>query len=83
MPRTRRQTPGGYVYHPLNRAVARLPLFQKDADYHAFLRILDEAQARYPIRTPADAQSLNIQPLTPIPPRCCAGRRSAGVGPCP
>jgi putative transposase len=50
MPRSRRQCPGGYVYHALNRAVARLPLFQKDADYDAFLRVMDEARQLYPIR---------------------------------
>jgi putative transposase len=38
------------VYHALNRAVARLPLFQKDPDYEAFLRVLDEARAAFPIR---------------------------------
>ena len=32
--------PDGYVYHDLNRAVARLPLFQKDADFDAFERVL-------------------------------------------
>src|ERR1700736_6577452 len=31
-----RTAPGGYVYHALNRSVARLPLFQKDVDYDAF-----------------------------------------------
>jgi len=50
MPRSRRQTPGGYVYHALNRAVARLPLFKKDRDYEAFFRVLDEALDRHPIR---------------------------------
>ncbi len=50
MPRSRRCAPGGYVYHALNRAVARLPLFQKDRDYDAFLRVLDEARRRHPIR---------------------------------
>ena len=43
MPRSARQTPGGYVYHALNRATARLKLFRKAADYGAFLRVLDEA----------------------------------------
>jgi putative transposase len=38
------------VYHALNRAVARLPLFPKDRDYDAFLRVLDEARQRHPIR---------------------------------
>jgi putative transposase len=50
MPRTRRQAPGGYAYHTLNRAVARLPLFRKDKDYEAFRNVLDEARAAFPIR---------------------------------
>jgi len=29
-------TPGGLVYHVLNRTVAGLPLFRKGADYEAF-----------------------------------------------
>jgi hypothetical protein len=36
MPRQRRLAPGGFVYHALNRAVARLPLLQKNGDYEAF-----------------------------------------------
>ena len=32
MPRRARATPGGYVYHVLNRSVAGLPLFRKEAD---------------------------------------------------
>src|SRR5207244_3632564 len=50
MPRSARNAPGGLVYHVLNRAVARLPLFQKDGDYAAFERVLAEALARHPIR---------------------------------
>jgi len=50
MPRRRRQTPGGFVYHVLNRAVARLPLFEKPADYAAFLRVLAEALHECPMR---------------------------------
>src|SRR3712207_2785606 len=38
---------GGYVYHALNRANARLPLFEKDGDYHAFERVLVEAHEPY------------------------------------
>jgi putative transposase len=34
----------------LNRGVARLPLFEKPADYDAFLRVLAEAMAEHPIR---------------------------------
>jgi putative transposase len=50
MPRRARVAPGGYVYHALNRAVARLPLFQKDGDYDAFERVLAEALHEHPIR---------------------------------
>jgi putative transposase len=50
MPRSARHTPGGYVYHALNRATARLRLFRKPADYAAFLRVLDEALEEHPIR---------------------------------
>jgi putative transposase len=38
------------VYHALNRAVARLPLFQKDGDYAAFERVLAEALEECPTR---------------------------------
>jgi putative transposase len=34
----------------LNRAVARLPLFQKDGDYDAFERVLAEALHKHPTR---------------------------------
>ena len=50
MPRSGRQAPGGLVYHVLNRAVARLPLFEKDGDYQAFERVLLEALDKHPTR---------------------------------
>ena len=50
MPRVGRVAPGGWVYHVLNRAVARLPLFRKDADYEAFGRVMLEAYERCPTR---------------------------------
>jgi len=50
MSRTARNAPGGLVYHALNRAVARLPLFQKPGDYEAFERVLAEALAEHPTR---------------------------------
>ncbi len=50
MPRTARTAPGGYVYHALNRAVARLPLFETEHDYDAFERVIVEALAKHPIR---------------------------------
>jgi len=40
MPRRARVTPGGLVYHVLNRSVAGLPLFRKEADYAALERIM-------------------------------------------
>lgn len=50
MPRTARVAPGGLVYHVLNRAVARLPLFRKEADYAAFERVMLEVQERHATR---------------------------------
>jgi putative transposase len=38
------------VYHVLNRAVARLPLFQKPGDFEAFERVLAEALLVQPTR---------------------------------
>ena len=32
----------GDVFHVLNRAVARLTIFEKPEDYAAFMRVLDE-----------------------------------------
>jgi len=46
MGRPPRITEPGLAYHVLNRRVMRLPLFQKDGDYLAFERVLDEALAR-------------------------------------
>jgi putative transposase len=50
MPRRPRVAPGGLVYHVLNRAVARLPLFENRADYEAFERVLVLALERHPMR---------------------------------
>lgn len=47
MGRSPRAADGGWVYHVLNRANARLPIFEKPADYDAFERILAEAVDRY------------------------------------
>ncbi len=49
MPRTARIAPGGLVYHVLNRAVGRIHLFRKEADFQAFERILIEAHQRFPL----------------------------------
>ena len=50
MGRPLRAADGGYVYHALNRANGRHPLFEKDADYAAFERVLAEACERVPVR---------------------------------
>ena len=50
MARGPRYARGGFVYHVLNRAVARLPLFEKPAAYDAFVRVLAEALVRCPMR---------------------------------
>lgn len=43
MPRRLRLDDGGYVYHVLNRGVGRFRIFDKAADYKAFVRVLAEA----------------------------------------
>ena len=50
MSRRPRIAPGGLVYHVLNRAVARLALLEKEADYAGFKRVLVEALQEYPTR---------------------------------
>lgn len=41
-------TPGGYVYHVLNRAVGRMTLFNKTEDYQAFTQVLVQTCQRMP-----------------------------------
>jgi putative transposase len=50
MPRRLRFASGGYVYHVLNRAVARQQIFDKSLDYAAFERVLKEAKTQVPMR---------------------------------
>ena len=50
MGRPLRAADGGYVYHALNRAAGRHTLFENDADYLAFERVLAEALDRVPVR---------------------------------
>ncbi len=50
MPRPLRIAPGGFVYHVLNRANARLPLFERDGDYQGFETVLGQALERQPMR---------------------------------
>jgi len=46
MGRPKRAADGGLVYHVLNRANARMTIFEKADDYAAFLRVLEAAVAR-------------------------------------
>jgi len=50
MPRTARVAPGGMVFHVLNRANNRDPMFDKDEDYLAFLRVLRDTLDKKPMR---------------------------------
>ena len=50
MGRPLRTTAGGLVYHLLNRANARMQIFDNEKDYDAFERILDEAAERVRMR---------------------------------
>jgi putative transposase len=46
MGRPKRAADGGLVYHVLNRANARMTIFEKDEDYAAFEQVLEEAVER-------------------------------------
>jgi REP-associated tyrosine transposase len=50
MPRRSRFSTAGYVFHVLNRAVARQTIFHSQGDYDAFVKILDEARQKVPMR---------------------------------
>ena len=50
MPRRALQRGGGLVFHVLNRAVRRAPIFLGTKDYDAFRAVLAEAHARVPTR---------------------------------
>ncbi len=50
MPRPGRAAEGGLIYHALNRANARLAVFQTDEHYAAFQRALAEAVVRHHMR---------------------------------
>lgn len=50
MPRPPRKIEGNTVYHVLNRANARMKIFEKEKDYLAFEKIIVEAKEKYPMR---------------------------------
>ena len=49
MARTRRICPAGEVFRVLNRAVARLTIFEKPEDYAAFMRVVEETWEIVPL----------------------------------
>jgi len=50
MGRPRRADDGGLIYHVLNRANARMTIFEKEGDYEAFERVPEETVDRTPTR---------------------------------
>lgn len=48
MPRAKRITPGGYIYHVINRSAGRMTLFNTPEDYHAFTQTLAQTCERMP-----------------------------------
>ena len=49
MPRQKRADVGGVIYHVLNRGNARQPIFHKDQDYEAFIRVLANGLEKYDV----------------------------------
>ena len=69
MGRSKRVVPGGWVYHVLNRANARLPLFEKDEDFAAFVtgaggsgRTIQDSAARRAASIEAPPTATNLGP---------------------
>jgi putative transposase len=50
MPRTSRIAPGGFVFHVLNRANGRAPIFEQPVDYQAFERVIARTSQYVPMR---------------------------------
>ena len=50
MPRTPRSSLDAPYVHVLNRSVRKLSIFLRPQDYRAFLKVLEEGLARYPVR---------------------------------
>src|SRR3972149_1530693 len=50
MPRMARLIPAGVIFHVLNRANARMKIFEEAEDYRAFESLLAEAVLRVPMR---------------------------------
>lgn len=46
----RRNAPGGYIYHVLNRAIPGVPIFETPQDYRILAELLAEACKKVPMR---------------------------------
>ena len=53
MPKRLRMDVGGIGYRVLNQHVARMTILEKDNDYAAFEKVLDEAYRKVPMRVVA------------------------------
>ena len=49
MPRAKRVCPAGECFHVLNRSVARMTVFERPADYDAFVRVIAEVHKTVPL----------------------------------
>jgi hypothetical protein len=72
MARTKRICPAGEVFHVLNRAVARLTIFEKPEDYAAFMRVVEETWEIVPLPIYATKE----RDLTPFFPLLLVQRRN-------
>ena len=50
MPRTKLVTPGGMLFHALNRGVGEMKIFATERDYAAFEETIEETRRLYPMR---------------------------------
>ena len=57
MPRKPRISLGNICYHVLNRGNGRNTVFHKDGDYAAFLKLMDQANERTPMRRRSNNQN--------------------------
>jgi putative transposase len=67
MGRPPRASEGGLIYHVLNRANARLAIFDESDDYDAFLRVLGQAVQRFSVQLLAYCLMPNHFPLVVRP----------------
>ena len=50
MPRRKRETPAGLVYHVYNRGSRKGAIFEGSADYDSFIELMEEARKKYGVR---------------------------------